>query len=125
MQDFTHELTNYKQVTEKQKNYLLITYIIFAVGILTGGLVTLAGVVMAYLKRDEYQNTRYESHITYLIRTFWIFILYSFISFILSFIFIGVLLAFLTAVWYVIRIVKGMVLFVDNKVINQPNTWLF
>ena len=39
MQDFTHELTNYKQVTEKQKNYLLITYIIFAVGILTGGLV--------------------------------------------------------------------------------------
>ncbi|WP_432784670.1 hypothetical protein AAEX37_01604 [Oligella sp. MSHR50489EDL] len=86
---------------------------------------TLAGVVMAYLKRDEYKNTLYESHVTFLIRTFWISLLYGVISFILSFIGIGIILGILTTIWYVIRIVKGFVTFMDNKPINNPETWLF
>lgn len=125
MQDFTTEVDKYHQPTEKQKNYLLVTYIVFAVGLFTAGVVTLAGVVMAYIKRDEYKNTLYESHVTFLIRTFWISLLYGVISFILSFIGIGIILGILTTIWYVIRIVKGFVTFMDNKPINNPETWLF
>lgn len=84
MQDFTTELQPSDQVTEKQKKYLLVTYIVFAVGLFTGGLVTIAGLVMAYLKRSDYDNSIYQGHVTYLIRTFWIGLLYGFISFILT-----------------------------------------
>lgn len=125
MQDFTTQLQENNQVTEKQKTYLLITYIVFVVGFFTGGLITIAGLVMAYLKRDDYNNSIYESHVTYLIRTFWIGFLYTAISFVLSIIGIGLLLAVLTAIWYVIRIVKGFVTFYDAKPIAKPETWLF
>ena len=60
MQDFTTELQPSGQVTDKQKKYLLVTYIVFAVGLLTGGLVTIAGLVMAYLKRSDYDNSIYQ-----------------------------------------------------------------
>ena len=125
MQDFTTELQPSGQVTEKQKKYLLVTYIVFAVGLFTGGLITIAGLVMAYLKRSDYDNSIYQSHVTYLIRTFWIGLLYGFISFILTFIGIGIILGLLTTIWYVIRIVKGFVTFYDDKPIVKPETWLF
>lgn len=125
MQDFTTQLQENNQVTEKQKTYLLITYIVFVVGFFTGGLITIAGLVMAYLKRDDYNNSIYESHVTYLIRTFWIGFLYTAISFVLSIIGIGLLLAVLTAIWYVIRIVKGFVTFYDAKPMAKPETWFF
>lgn len=125
MQDFTTQLQENNQVTEKQKTYLLITYIVFVVGFFTGGLITIAGLVMAYLKRNDYNNSIYESHVTYLIRTFWIGFLYTAISFVLSIIGIGLLLAVLTAIWYVIRIVKGFVTFYDAKPIAKPETWFF
>lgn len=125
MQDFTTQLQENNQVTEKQKTYLLITYIVFVVGFFTGGLITIAGLVMAYLKRNDYNNSIYESHVTYLIRTFWIGFLYTAISFVLSIIGIGLLLAVLTAIWYVIRIVKGFVTFYDAKPMAKPETWFF
>lgn len=123
MQDFTTQLQESKQVTEKQKNYLLVTYIVFVAGFFTGGLITIAGLVMAYLKRDDYNNSIYESHVTYLIRTFWIGFLYTALSFVLSIIGIGLILGVLTAIWYVIRIVKGFVTFYDTKPIAKPETW--
>ena len=46
MQDFSNQLQPTELVTEKQKKYLLITYIVFAVGLFTGGLITIAGLVM-------------------------------------------------------------------------------
>ena len=125
MEDFTNQLQASGQISDKQKKYLLVTYIIFAVGLFTGGLVSIAGLVMAYLKRSDYINSIYESHLTYLIRTFWIGLLYGFISFILVLVGIGVILGILTTIWYVIRVVKGFVTFYDDKPIEKPQTWLF
>lgn len=125
MQDFTKQMQEVNQISEEQKNYLLVTYIVFAAGLLTGGLLTIAGLVMAYLKRDDYTNTIYESHVTYLIRTFWIGFLYAFISYVFSIIGIGVILGILTSIWYVIRVVKGLVGFYDKQPIANPYTWLF
>lgn len=125
MQDFNNQIEEIKRVSEKQKNFLLVTYIVFAVGLFTGGLVSIAGLVMAYIKRDDYKNSSYESHVTYLIRTFWIGLLYGFISFILTIVGIGVILGILTSIWYVIRVVKGFITFYDDKPIQDPETWLF
>ena len=125
MQDFSNQLQPTELVTEKQKKYLLITYIVFAVGLFTGGLITIAGLVIAYLKRSDYNGSIYQGHVTYLIRTFWIGLLYGVTSFVLTFVGIGIILGFLTTIWYVIRVVKGFVTFYDDKPIQKPETWLF
>jgi uncharacterized membrane protein len=80
---------------------------------------------MVYIKRDDYKNSSYESHVTYLIRTFWIGLLYGFISFILTIVGIGVISGLLTSIWYVIGVVKGFIIFYDDKPIQDTETWLF
>ncbi|SUA51307.1 Predicted membrane protein [Oligella ureolytica] len=125
IQDFNNQIEEIKRVSEKQKNFLLVTYIVFAVGLFTCGLISIAGLVMVYIKRDDYKNSIYESHVTYLIRTFWIGLLYGFISFILAILGIGVISGILTSIWYVIRVVKGFITFYDDEPIQDPKTWLF
>ena len=144
MQDFTTELQPSKQVNERQKNFVLITYIVFTVGLVLSwasftpyfSIFSIAGLVMAYLKRSDYDNTIYESHMTYIVQTFWIGFLYTVISFIIHFIitfihfnvffsFASFLLIPLTALWYIIRIIKGFVYFYDNKAIKNSKTWFF
>lgn len=133
MQEFNARLQPSERIPEKQRKFVLITYIVFTVGLalswtsftLYWSLFAIPGLVMAYLKRSDYDNTIYESHMTYIIQTFWIGCLYSVISFIMTFVFIGFFLILLTALWYMIRIIKGFVYFYDDKAIKNSETWFF
>lgn len=106
------------------KNYLLAIYIMYIVGLFTG-IFAVVGVVLAYVKREDFRGTVYESHAVYLIRTFWIALLSGFISVLLMLVLIGFLLIWLVAVWYIVRLVKGSVLFLDGKPVENPRSWLF
>jgi uncharacterized membrane protein len=123
MQDANAQIQPYNEVTDKQKNYLLIIYIAYAIGLFTGSLGTIIGLVMAYIKRDEYDGTIYDGHTTYLIRTFWISLLYGVICIPLIFFGIGTVLLILVSIWFIVRVVKGFVLFYDGKPIAKPKTW--
>jgi uncharacterized membrane protein len=82
-----------------------IIYILYLVG-LVNGITILIGVIMAYIYRDdapEWLRTHYDSQI----RMFWIGILYCIVASILIFIFIGVLLYGVIAIWWIIRCIKG------------------
>ncbi len=48
-----------------------VTYALFALGLLTGGLIAVAGLIVAYIKRDDAAGTYLASHYGWLIRTFW------------------------------------------------------
>jgi uncharacterized membrane protein len=83
-----------------------VIYVLYLVTVISG-VTALIGVVMAYLYRDEapaWLRTHYE----FQIRTFWIGVLYSLIAGILCFVFIGFVLFFVIAVWWIIRCVKGL-----------------
>ena len=90
-----------------ESNLGLIAYILYALGPFTGGLGSLAGVVVAYLQRDENRGSWKESHFTWLIRTFWIGLLFGIISGLLAVIGVGVILGIAVFIWYVIRLVQG------------------
>ena len=82
-----------------------IIYILYLVG-LVNGITILVGVIMAYIYRDdapEWLRTHYDSQI----RMFWIGILYCVVATILIFVFIGVLLYGVIAIWWIIRCIKG------------------
>lgn len=102
---------------------LLVTYVAFLLGLITAGFGAIVGVVIAYLKRPEVAGTWRESHYTWLIRTFWIGLLFSAIGGITALFFIGFLVVIATFVWFIIRLVKGWMSYSNEEAIQNPDDW--
>jgi len=114
----------------------LLAYALFGVAALVGllssgfhmiaplwGLIGIAGVIVAYVKRDEAAGTWVASHLRWLIRTFWFSLLWAVIGWIvlltLGLILIGIPIAILiwaaTSIWVLYRVIRGYLLFKDEK----------
>lgn len=100
-----------------------LVYILYFISVAVG-ITAVAGVIVAYLKRSE-ASAPAASHYTFQIRTFWIGLLFSFISVLTMIIAIGWLLGLATVVWYLIRSIKGFMLALEGKSIADPETWLW
>ena len=103
---------------------LKIIYILLLAGLVTGGLASLVGVVMAYMNRGEADEMA-STHYTWQIRTFWISLLYWFVSAILAMALIGFLLMVVVLVWYIVRCVKGFQALDKGEPIANVESWLF
>jgi uncharacterized membrane protein len=99
----------------------LVIYVLFLLSFVVG-ITGIIGVVLAYLNRGK-AGGFVETHYTWLIRTFWIGLLFSVISFVLAIAFIGFLLMIAVAVWVIIRLVKGVMALNKNEPIPDPTTW--
>ncbi len=108
--------------TARDTDMLLVTYICYLIGVVFGITVVL-GVVIAYLQRGEVADGWRASHYTWLIRTFWIGLLYGVVSAVLSPIGIGVVLGFATLVWYIIRVVKGWIRYGQEEPMANVESW--
>ena len=98
-----------------------VIYILY-LGSFVLGITALVGLVLAYINRGK-AGGWIESHYTYLIRTFWIALLYGFVSVILMLVLVGVLLAFATAVWVIVRCVIGLQAVGRGEPIKNPTSW--
>jgi len=107
---------------EKIREGGIIAYALFGGAIIIAP-TAFAGVIYAYLTRQDAAGTVLESHLTWLIRTFWITLIVSVVGIVLLLILIGWLILAAVSLWYIYRIVKGFVLFSDNKPIVDPRAW--
>lgn len=98
-----------------------LIYILFFLGFVVG-ITAIVGVILAYVNRGK-TNDYVETHYTWLIRTFWIGVLFSVISVVLSIVAIGILLGIATFIWLVIRLIKGLQALGRNEPIANPLTW--
>ncbi len=105
---------------ETARNYAVIVHACMAAAMVTGGVASIVGVVIAYLKRPDAAGTIYESHLHYAIRTFWIGLAMGVAGFILTFVVIGIFLLIFTGVWYIIRVVRAFLAWADQKPIDNP-----
>lgn len=88
-------------------------------------LVGILGVIVAYVKRADARGTWVESHMTWLIRTFWWSTVWAVIGWIvlglLAIVLVGFLLGPLiwavTAIWVLYRVIKGIVYFKDQRAV--------
>ena len=99
-----------------------IIYILYLVGMVMP-ILTIIGLVMAYVNRestDEWLN----SHFQFQIRTFWIGLLFSVISGLLPFILIGYFFLLITALWVIIRCVKGLKYLDQQQAHPNAITWM-
>ena len=99
------------------KNYVFIAYVTYAVGLLI--LFTpIVGVIMAYVKRDEAQGSIYASHIDYLIKTFWVSLVGTVLGTFTTLILIGWLILLVTAIWFIYRVVIGLIKLNEDKPVS-------
>lgn len=97
------------------KTYSMIVYGLYTLGLFLGGLPTVIGLIMAYVKRKDFQGTIYSEHMTLLIRTFWYSLLFSILGAITTWLYIGFVILFAVGVWYIYRLVRGFVRLHDGK----------
>lgn len=83
----------------------------------------LIGVIIAYLKRQDAYGTLWETHFTFIIRTFWMGVVGIVVAALTSFIGIGILLGFVVALWWLVRSIVGLLRAIDDRPILNPETW--
>ena len=107
---------------EPGKGNVQLVYVLYLAGFVIG-ITPLVGLVFAYINRGKAGGI-YDSHYTYAIRTFWIGCLYSLISLVLTFLFIGILGFIATAVWSIVRCVIGLQQVSRGEPIANPQSWM-
>jgi uncharacterized membrane protein len=99
-----------------------VIYILYLAGLVVG-ISGIVGIVLAYMNRGK-AGGFVESHYTWLIRTFWIGLIYALVSFVLMMVFIGFILMFAVAVWFIVRCIIGLQALGRGEPIKNPESWL-
>ncbi|CAI9121607.1 DUF4870 family protein [Brytella acorum] len=94
-----------------------------ALAFVSVSLTGIAALILAYLKRPEARGTIEETHLTYMIRTFWISLGVSLVAGVLLVVGVGIVLFMGLAVWQLYRIIRAIVLLSDNRPIPDPTSW--
>ena len=100
-----------------------VIYALYAISVVLGATV-IVGVVLAYIARDDAPNWL-ASHYRFQIRTFWLLLLFSFIGAVLTLVLVGYLVLVATAVWLIVRCVKGWHHLDRREPVDNVETWLF
>jgi uncharacterized membrane protein len=96
----------------------LLSPVLIVTAFLTGW-PSLLAVILNYLKRSDARGTYLESHFRWQIRTFWFALLWVVLAWLLVFTLIGIPLAFvlasLTGLWVLYRVVRGWLRLNDKR----------
>ncbi|WP_295044247.1 hypothetical protein [uncultured Paracoccus sp.] len=92
-----------------------IVYGLYAIGYIVA-ITTVVGVVYAYVTRGR--NPVVDTHLTFLIRTFWISLGIALLAVLTLWIGIGFLIWGFLAVWGLIRVISGFLLANDGKPVS-------
>src|SRR5215467_6018954 len=93
----------------------IIVYGLYLVGWPCLHLPTIAGLILAYVKRGEVRGTIWESHFANAIETFWISLVVAAVAIPLSLVVIGIPILIGVVVWFLYRTIKGLVRAIENQ----------
>jgi uncharacterized membrane protein len=98
-----------------------VTYALYALGLLTAGVIAIAGLIIAYIKADDAKGTYLEAHYSWLIRTFWWGLGWTLLVwlFVIVTIGIGLIVAWLfwgaIWIWVAYRIIRGWLRLTEKR----------
>ncbi|WP_136247793.1 DUF4870 family protein [Halomonas borealis] len=118
-----HDAVTSDETASPDTTMAIVVYALHLAGVVTGGLTSLVGVVIAYVYRGK-GPAWLDEHYRYQIRTFWIGLLYFALSGLLTFVIIGFLTWLLSVIWLVIRCVKGFKGLQEQRSPDNADTWL-
>lgn len=91
-----------------------IVYVLYAASILVG-VTAIVAIIVNYVKKDDVAGTIMESHFRWQIRTFWFQLLWFVLGALSAALVVGWLILVGSFIWYIYRIVKGLLYLNDNK----------
>ena len=100
-----------------------VVYILYFAGLIVG-VTVLIGVIIAYVNHADSPDW-VKTHYRFQIRTFWIGVLYAFLSLLTAIIVVGIFFAVFTFIWWIVRSVKGLKLLAQGAAYENPATWLW
>lgn len=103
---------------DQLRQYTLTMYGLYAVSIIVG-FFSIIAIAMNYIKRNDAKDTWLASHFEWQLKTFWITFIGSVIGILLFSLLIGIPILFAVWIWFIYRIMKGLVVFMDNKPIGN------
>ncbi len=93
----------------------IIVYGLYLVGWPCLHLPTVAGLVLAYIKRGDARGTIWESHFNNQIETFWISLVIGIVAVPLCFVLIGFPILAVLVVWFLYRTIKGLIRAIEGR----------
>lgn len=100
---------------DSNKTLATIVYALQAASFFLGGITSIIGVVVNYVKLADVRGTWFQSHFRWQIRTFWFSLLWTLIGAITVYVLIGWVVLAAVFVWVVYRIVKGWLYLNDGR----------
>jgi uncharacterized membrane protein len=105
----------------------LFDYLLHIVGLLlSAGMLSVIALIINYVKKDDARGTIYESHMRWMIRTFWWtiawFVIIALPAALLTVATFGLLgfLFVLPAVWFLYRMIRGLLALNDGRAMPLP-----
>ena len=100
-----------------------VIYGLHIASVVTGGLTSLIGVIIAYISRKDAPEWL-ASHYEFQIRTFWLALLFSLIAGVLTVVGIGIVMLVAIGVWVVVRSVVGLSNLLKGQPYPTPKNWM-
>ena len=100
---------------EELRKYTYSIYILQALGFVTGGITSLLGVIINYIKDEDVRGSWLESHFRWQKATFWYGLLWTLLGILTTWIFIGYVVLPAVTIWLIYRIARGWIYLVDGK----------
>jgi len=102
-------------IPEKERNTLLVAYLLHVIAPFTLWTAAIVGVIIDHIKINETQNVFIRSHHRWLIHTFWWGLVGLVIATVLMLVLVGYLVYLVVAVWWLYRVVRGGLAFMDRQ----------
>jgi uncharacterized membrane protein len=96
----------------------LADYALHIVGVLaSAGVLSVIALIVNYIKRDDAVGTIYESHMNWMIRTFWWTLVWLVPAFLVAALSLGLLSIVLAVpvIWFLYRMIKGVLWLNDGR----------
>jgi len=107
---------------ESLKKICLVDYALHIAGpLLSMGVLSVIALIVNYIKRDDARGTIYESHMNWMIRTFWWTLFWVIVSFLPALLLTVLTFGFLSflflvpVIWYLYRMIKGVLWLNDAR----------
>jgi len=115
-----------EQKLEKNKELTMLIYVLYGISVFFV-LPFFIAIMINYIKREEVKGTFLESHFDWQINTFWYTLLWSVLGFITLLVGVGFVILIIDAIWFIYRIVKGILYLNDEKRMRptEANLWFF
>lgn len=110
-------------LSTEQRNWTMAVWLLYLGGHITV-VTVIAGLIIAYMKRDVFAGTPYQSHMISAIRTFWISLVVGLVGILLVIVGVGIFILIGLVIWTIFRCVRGLVRAINGQPIDNPTGWL-